>query len=108
MKFDRPYPYNLIKALMLDEQLNCDLKDDEIIHEVECIISSLSDRYTKNKRIAYRMQSVISFYYENGLTCKEIGVLLGISGSRASQIKQRALRIIRKSSHFEQLKSKSI
>ena len=99
----KPYPFNFIDDLMLGEQFHSELNDEEITREVEKLLTGLSDVYVINKHIPCKMQMVIRMKYAEGLTHKEIGEILGISGSRVGQIKSRVLRILRHPSRFNRL-----
>jgi len=103
MKSEKAYPYNLIDDLMMGEEFYSELNDDEIIREVEHIIRSLSKIYVINKHIPRKMQEIIHFRYVNGLTYREIGNILKISGGRVGQIKQKTLRILRQPSRLNRL-----
>jgi RNA polymerase sigma factor for flagellar operon FliA len=56
--------------------------------EVKCIMDALS-------RLPEREMQVISFYYYEGLTLKEIGRILGVTESRVSQIHGKAIAELR-------------
>ena len=103
MKFTKMYPFNLIDDLMQGEEFYSELSDAEVVHEVERMLLSLSEIYVVNKYIPKKMQAIVHMWYEEGLTQKEIGRILGISGGRVGQIKQRVLRILRQPSRLNRL-----
>jgi len=91
----RPYPYNLIDDLLLGEEFYTELSDDEVKEEVEKLLAALLDRYPRNKHIPQKMQAIIYLRYLEGLTLRETGEAVGVSGGRAGQIRDKALRILR-------------
>jgi len=103
----KPFPYNLIDDLLLGEEFLTELNDDELIAEVEKLIAELSDRYPRNKHIPQKMQAVIYLRYLEGLTLKETGEAVGVSGGRAGQIRDKALRILRLPIYINRLLYKS-
>jgi RNA polymerase sigma factor for flagellar operon FliA len=46
------------------------------------------------KTLPERYQCVLSLYFEEGMTMKEIGKTMGINESRVSQIRSRALKMV--------------
>ena len=50
---------------------------------------------TALSRLPEREMQVISFYYYEGLTLKEIGQILGVTESRVSQIHSKAIATLR-------------
>jgi len=95
MKSKKAYPYNLIDDLMEGEDFHTELDDNEVLLQVESIIQSLSDNYTRNKHIPKRMQAILRYYYVDEMTYKEIGDIYNISAGRVGDIKRRALRLLR-------------
>ena len=105
----KPYPYNLLDDLAGDDDgFHSELDDCEVHQELEKLIFGLSDRYTINKHIAKRMQTVLHLRYVEGRTLASIGQVMGLSGSRVGQIKSRALRILRNPAKFDRLVHKSV
>ncbi len=51
--------------------------------------------YASLQKLSEREQLVLSLYYAEGLTLKEIGAVLGVTESRVSQIHGKALMILR-------------
>ncbi|MDD2283315.1 MAG: FliA/WhiG family RNA polymerase sigma factor [Syntrophaceticus sp.] len=68
---------------------------DSVLNEIEAAEAkeALAEAITK---LPERDQLVISLYYYEGLTLKEIGKVLGISESRVSQLHSRSLLRLRK------------
>jgi transposase len=72
-----------------------ELNENEIAIEFEKLVDGLLDIYSVNKHIPKRMQQAVRLRYIDGLTFSAIGDLYQISCSRAGQIVQKALRILR-------------
>ena len=103
MKSEKAYPFNMIEDLIYGENFNSELDDREVAEKVEELLQGLSDIYTVNKHIPEKMRTIIHLYYRDGMTYKEIGGILGITGGRVGQIKQRVLRILRLPSRLNRL-----
>jgi len=93
----------MIEDLIYGENFNSELDDREVTEKVEELLQGLSNIHKVNKHIPERMRAIIHLYYRNGLTCGAIGDIMGITGSRVGQIKQRVLRILRQPSRFNKL-----
>ena len=61
------------------------IEEDE---EVESVVGAL-------KKLPERERTLLSLYYYEGLTLKEIGLVLGVTESRVSQLHGRALSLLR-------------
>ncbi|MDR1649138.1 MAG: FliA/WhiG family RNA polymerase sigma factor [Synergistaceae bacterium] len=68
-----------------DEDASVALENQD---ELKCIIGALS-------KLPEREMQVVSFYYYEGLTLKEIGQILGVTESRVSQIHGKAIASLR-------------
>ncbi len=77
--------YTLLSVLEDDRDPPSFLEEKELFQELVRAIESLSDR----ERL------VLSLYYEEGFTFKEIGRILNVSEARACQIHWRAVRRIK-------------
>ncbi len=78
---------------LVDDQgpeIDHNLIDEEIQNELALAIKDLNNQE----------QLVISLYYHEGLTLKEIGHVLEVSESRVSQIHSKAIRILRSKLKF--------
>ncbi|MDR1966667.1 MAG: FliA/WhiG family RNA polymerase sigma factor [Synergistaceae bacterium] len=60
----------------------------EQAEEVESVVEAL-------KKLPERERTLLSLYYYEGLTLKEIGLVLGVTESRVSQLHGRALSLLR-------------
>jgi len=60
----------------------------EQTEEMELVVSAL-------KKLPERERTLLSLYYYEGLTLKEIGLVLGVTESRVSQLHGRALTLLR-------------
>ena len=60
------------------------IEEDE---EVESVVGAL-------KKLPERERTLLSLYYYEGLTLKEIGLVLGVTESRVSQLHGRALSLL--------------
>lgn len=76
--------FNLIKDESQDDPL-ASIESDEVRNFLKIAISKLSDKE----------KSIISLYYYEGLTLKEIGDVLGITESRVSQIHSKLILRLR-------------
>ena len=56
--------------------------------EVDGVVEAL-------KKLPDRERTLLSLYYYEGLTLKEIGLVLGVTESRVSQLHARALSLLR-------------
>jgi RNA polymerase sigma factor for flagellar operon FliA len=64
----------------------------------ECVRSELRTRLAQAvDKLRYKERLVISFYYVEELTMKEIGTILGVNESRVSQLHTRAIQRLRAS-----------
>ena len=79
-----PYPYNLLEDVF---------GSDVSTAEMEMLPQGLIDEYLGT--LSEREQMILRRRYEQGMTYKDIGAELGISGSRVSQILHVALRRLR-------------
>jgi RNA polymerase sigma factor for flagellar operon FliA len=95
----RAYVVSLDDVLALEDgdmQREDTLEDDQpsaldIIErgeEVETVVEAL-------KTLPEREQTLLSLYYYEGLTLKEIGLVLGVTESRVSQLHGRALSLLK-------------
>ncbi len=95
MRFDRPYPQNLLYDLMLAQRCDSNLTDEEIDQEFNTVLSSLTSMYHVKKDTPARMQEVIRLYYQDNKSYVEIAKIFGVSKGRVGQIKGKTLRIMR-------------
>ena len=79
-----PYPYNLLEDVF---------GSDVSTAEMEMLPQGLIDEYLGT--LSEREQMILRRRYEQGMTYKDIGTELGISGSRVSQILHVSLRRLR-------------
>jgi RNA polymerase sigma factor for flagellar operon FliA len=95
----RSYVVSLDDVLALDDgdmQREDTIEDDnpsaldlmERNEEAEQVVSAL-------KKLPERERTLLSLYYYEGLTLKEIGLVLGVTESRVSQLHGRALSLLR-------------
>jgi RNA polymerase sigma factor for flagellar operon FliA len=95
----RSYVVSLDDVLALDDrdmQREDTIEDDspsaldlmEQSEETEQVVSAL-------KKLPERERTLLSLYYYEGLTLKEIGLVLGVTESRVSQLHGRALSLLR-------------
>lgn len=80
----RPYPFNLLEDVF---------GIGESFAEMEIPSQELIDEYLGS--LSEREQMILRRRYEQGMTYKNIGTELGISGSRVSQILHVSLRRLR-------------
>lgn len=78
------YPFNIIYEIL---EQNPDLNKNVSLELYNKTISACLDERTKR---------VVELYYRDGLTQLQIGEQLGISGTRAAQIKDRALEALKR------------
>ena len=103
MKFQKPYPYNLIDDIIQGEDFKSELSEAELIQEVETMIDDLSKVAAFKKGSHERTQAVIHLLYVDGLSYREIAERLGVTKSRIGQIRQRGIRILRHPSRLNRL-----
>jgi len=84
----KPYPENLIDAINRklpgQERVEVDGMTPDRLAGLSYVLSLLDERTRR----------ILALHYERGLTYREIGDLLGLSGSTVGQIAGRALRIL--------------
>ena len=88
---ESPYPYNLYEAIT--ERPYYGIIRDECMEQA---VSTLTER----------AQDVIHMYYRDLLSQSKIGEKFGISGNRISQLRTRALRMLRHPSRMKMIKGK--
>jgi RNA polymerase sigma factor for flagellar operon FliA len=100
----RSYIVSLDEVVALDEG---DVSLDGIIADESESMQEILENQEETTRVAEairklpeRERQVLSFYYYEGLTLKEIGLVLGVSESRVSQMHGKALGTLR---HFLQV-----
>lgn len=96
-----------ISLLSLDDNLSSDADSDSItlldtINDPEAVVDQeLVDRETLQELAAAideldeKQRLVVSLYYHEGLTLREIGHIMAVSESRISQIHSQAIRTLR-------------
>jgi len=101
-----------ISLLSLDEAINSEQDADPIklldtVYDPEATIEKeIIDQETLHElaraidQLAEKERLVISLYYHEGLTLKEIGHVLDVSESRVSQIHSKAIRTLRAKLNF--------
>ena len=101
-----------ISLLSLDDHLSGDPDADSItlldtINDPEAVVDQeLVDQETLQELAAAvdeldeKQRMVVSLYYHEGLTLKEIGHILAVSESRISQIHSQAIRTLRSKLKF--------
>jgi RNA polymerase sigma factor for flagellar operon FliA len=95
----RSYVVSLDDVLALDDGdiQREDVVDDERLSALDMIERSEERDMVVDalKQLPERERTLLSLYYYEGLTLKEIGIVLGVTESRVSQLHGRALSLLR-------------